>query len=57
MNSLRKFLEEIKFEHTLFALPFAYVAALLAAHGWPSHSMIGAAIEVAPGLVSRSLMA
>ena len=36
MNSLRKFLEEIKFEHTLFALPFAYVAALLAAHGWPS---------------------
>ncbi|MDQ6781117.1 MAG: putative 4-hydroxybenzoate polyprenyltransferase [Candidatus Eremiobacteraeota bacterium] len=31
----RDFLTEIKFEHTLFALPFAYVAALLAAHGVP----------------------
>lgn len=36
MSALRLFLEEIKFEHTLFALPFAYVAALLASHGVPS---------------------
>ena len=30
------FLREIRIEHTLFALPFAYVGALLAAHGLPS---------------------
>ncbi len=28
-------LEAIKFEHTIFALPFAYIAAALAAGGWP----------------------
>lgn len=30
------FLEMIKFEHTIFALPFAYLAALLAAGGLPA---------------------
>ena len=30
------FLEMIKFEHTVFALPFAYVGMILAARGWPS---------------------
>jgi 4-hydroxybenzoate polyprenyltransferase len=29
------FLDAIKFEHTVFALPFAYVAMVLAADGWP----------------------
>jgi 4-hydroxybenzoate polyprenyltransferase len=33
---VRAFLREIRIEHTLFALPFAYVGALLAAHGLPS---------------------
>ncbi|HEY1656580.1 MAG TPA: UbiA-like polyprenyltransferase [Candidatus Tumulicola sp.] len=33
---LKLFLKEIRIEHTLFALPFAYVGALLAAHGFPS---------------------
>ncbi len=32
----RDFLELIKFEHTVFALPFAYLGMLLAADGWPS---------------------
>jgi 4-hydroxybenzoate polyprenyltransferase len=32
----RIFLREIRIEHTLFALPFAYVGALLAARGVPS---------------------
>lgn len=32
----RDFLELIKFEHTLFALPFAYVGMILAAGGWPT---------------------
>ena len=27
--------EAIKFEHTVFALPFAYIAMVLAADGWP----------------------
>jgi 4-hydroxybenzoate polyprenyltransferase len=35
MNGLRLFLQEIKIEHTLFALPFAYAGALLAARGVP----------------------
>lgn len=32
---LRYFVEAIKFEHTVFALPFAYIATVLAAGGWP----------------------
>jgi 4-hydroxybenzoate polyprenyltransferase len=32
---LRHVLEAIKFEHTVFALPFAFIAMLLAADGWP----------------------
>jgi 4-hydroxybenzoate polyprenyltransferase len=35
LASLRTVLEMIKFEHTLFALPFALVGMLLAAQGWP----------------------
>jgi 4-hydroxybenzoate polyprenyltransferase len=35
MKSIRDFLELIKFEHTIFALPFAYLGMLLAARGWP----------------------
>jgi len=34
-STLRHFLDAIKFEHTVFALPFAYVAMVLAADGWP----------------------
>jgi len=36
MKPLRDFLELIKFEHTIFALPFAYLGMLLAAGGLPS---------------------
>jgi 4-hydroxybenzoate polyprenyltransferase len=36
MNTVRLFLKEIRVEHTLFALPFAYVGAVMAAHGWPT---------------------
>ena len=34
-SGLRHFLDAIKFEHTVFALPFAYIAMVLAADGWP----------------------
>jgi len=36
LRRTRAFLDLIKFEHTLFALPFAYLGMLLAARGWPS---------------------
>ncbi len=35
MKKIKNFLELIKFEHTIFALPFAYLGMLLAAWGWP----------------------
>jgi 4-hydroxybenzoate polyprenyltransferase len=38
MKPVRDFLELIKFEHTIFALPFAYLGMLLAAGGWPTWS-------------------
>jgi 4-hydroxybenzoate polyprenyltransferase len=37
---LRHVLEAIKFEHTVFALPFAFIAMLLAADGWPGSSTV-----------------
>ena len=36
MKPIRDFMELIKFEHTIFALPFAYLGMLLAANGFPS---------------------
>ena len=50
MSKLRIFLEMIKFEHTIFALPFAYAGALLASRGratawqivWITLAMVGA---------------
>ncbi len=40
-RKLRIFLGMIKFEHTIFALPFAYLGALLAAGGWPTLPELG----------------
>jgi 4-hydroxybenzoate polyprenyltransferase len=36
MRAIQDFLELIKFEHTIFALPFAYLGMLLAAGGFPT---------------------
>lgn len=36
MSKLKVFLEMIKFEHTLFALPFAFLGAFLASNGFPT---------------------
>jgi 4-hydroxybenzoate polyprenyltransferase len=41
LRSIRITLEMIKWEHSVFALPFALTAAMLAAHGWPSWSKLG----------------
>jgi 4-hydroxybenzoate polyprenyltransferase len=40
VTAVRHFLDAIKFEHTVFALPFAYVAMVLAADGWPGWSTV-----------------
>lgn len=40
LQSLRGILEMIKIEHTLFALPFAFLGMVLAADGWPSWSTV-----------------
>ena len=34
-------LRMIKFEHTIFALPFAFLGMMLAAEGWPSWRTVG----------------
>jgi 4-hydroxybenzoate polyprenyltransferase len=36
MKHLRAFFDLIKIEHTIFALPFAYLGMFLAKRGWPS---------------------
>lgn len=36
MNAVRLFLRDIRVEHTTFALPFAYVGAVMAARGLPA---------------------
>ncbi len=41
MKQIAVFLREIRIEHTLFALPFAYVGAILAARGIPSAAALG----------------
>jgi 4-hydroxybenzoate polyprenyltransferase len=40
-TKVRVFLEMIKFSHTLFALPFAFTGAVLAANGLPSAAQCG----------------
>jgi 4-hydroxybenzoate polyprenyltransferase len=36
MTRLHVFFDLVKFEHTIFALPFAYLGMILAAGGWPA---------------------
>jgi 4-hydroxybenzoate polyprenyltransferase len=37
----RRFARLVRFEHTVFALPFAYVGALLSVDGWPGWGTMG----------------
>ncbi len=41
LRKLTTVLEMIKFEHTIFALPFAFLGMMLAAGGWPSWRTVG----------------
>jgi 4-hydroxybenzoate polyprenyltransferase len=37
----RRFANLVRFEHTVFALPYAYVGAILAVDGWPGIAAVG----------------
>src|ERR1700734_1516868 len=41
LRSTRVTLEMIKWEHSIFALPFALTGAVLAANGWPTLRQLG----------------
>jgi ABC-type cobalamin transport system ATPase subunit len=48
LSRIRAFLDLIKFEHTIFALPFAYLGMVLAAEGWPNlHAFLWITIAMA----------
>ena len=48
-------LEMIKFEHTLFALPFAFMGMILAAEGWPSWPTFGWIVMAMVGARSAAM--
>lgn len=54
-RSLRTVLEMIKIEHTLFALPFAFLGMVLAAHGWPSWRVVGWIVVAMVGARSAAM--
>ena len=41
MTLVSRYLSLIKFEHTIFALPFAYLTLFLVEEGWPRLSVFG----------------
>ena len=48
LSRFRAFLNLIKFEHTIFALPFAYLGMVLAAGGWPDlRTFLGITVAMA----------
>ncbi len=55
VSQLRTVLEMIKFEHTLFALPFAFLGMVLAAEGWPAWSVLGWVVVAMVGARSAAM--
>jgi len=55
LRPLRTTLEMIKFSHTLFALPFALLAAFLAADGWPRPATLGKILVAMIGARSAAM--
>src|SRR5436305_1636859 len=51
----RTMLEMIKIEHTLFALPFAFLGMLLAAGGWPPWRSVGWIVVAMVGARSAAM--
>jgi 4-hydroxybenzoate polyprenyltransferase len=54
-RTLQTVLEMIKIEHTLFALPFAFLGMLLAAGGWPPWRTIGWIVVAMVGARSAAM--
>lgn len=52
---LRTTLEMIRFSHTLFALPFAILSAVLAAGGWPDAATLGKILLAMVGARSAAM--
>ncbi len=52
---LRTFLAMIKFEHTVFALPFAFLGMMLAARGWPRWGVVGWIVVAMVGARSAAM--
>ncbi len=55
VRQLRTVLEMIKFEHTIFALPFAFLGMLLAAEGWPEWRTVGWIVVAMVGARSAAM--
>lgn len=54
-SPLRTYLEMIKVEHTVFALPFAFLGMMLAAEGWPSWRTVGWIVVAMVGARSAAM--
>ena len=52
---LRTVLEMIKFEHTVFALPFAFLGMMVAADGWPEWRVVGWIVAAMVGARSAAM--
>jgi 4-hydroxybenzoate polyprenyltransferase len=55
LGNLRTVLEMIRFEHTVFALPFAFLGMILAAEGWPSWPVVGWIVVAMVGARSAAM--
>jgi 4-hydroxybenzoate polyprenyltransferase len=55
LRAVRTYLEMIKIEHTVFALPFALVSMVLAARGWPPWPAVGWVVVAMVGARSAAM--
>jgi len=55
LGAVRTTLEMIKVEHTVFALPFAFLGMMLAAEGWPSWPTVGWIVVAMVGARSAAM--
>ena len=55
LRALRTYLEMIKIEHTVFALPFAFLGMMLAAEGWPPWPVVGWIVAAMVGARSAAM--
>ena len=55
VRQVKTVLAMIKFEHTIFALPFAFLGMILAAGGWPSWRIVGWIVVAMVGARSAAM--